>query len=332
MNKFEKIKRFLFLFGLTILLLWLFLLFEDYSGVLPLFIISFTIIIQGILFFIAARAISITLEWNQMKQENWYEVCYITKLEREIPFPFKSLMGELEIQSKYRGTIRNENVKLQILDDKIQKLEQTVTLPCGYSTITYRDVWILDLFGLFYKEYAYQIAPCEIVILPKLRKVNFQEEDIIELSGVQRDMLLTEAEEELTELKTWIPGEPLNRIHWKLSARTEETMMRVAEPAQNTGIFIYVSLCRNGNITESLERGFSLAHVLMEQNLTYDICWYDMETQELHKKQPMTNNDIEMIFLELMRSDMYETLPKNVRAMLGFHRKNEEKTFVFQVG
>lgn len=331
MSKFEKIKRLFVLLGMIFLLCWLFLLFADYSGMLPLFIISFVVFVQEVLFFIAARSISVAIELEQPHNQNAYEVESFTKLDWRIPFPFKEMIGTMEVQSKYRGAVKTTPLRLQIADGKAKTLRNQIILPCGYSKISYRNLRISDMFGLFYKKYPYVVEAEEVAILPRFHNVIFKEEEVVSISGFQKELLFTK-EEELSELKFWNPGEPLNRVHWKLSARTEEPVMRVAEQTEQVSHCIYVSLCRNGNITESLEHGFALSYALMEQNMRYDICWFDSEKQEFCRKSPNGKLDIELIFLELMRAEMYEALPVQIQRILGFQRKQDEKTFVFRVG
>lgn len=88
-----------------------------------------------------------------------------------------------------------------------------------------------DMFGLFSWTRTPKIAPAELLVLP----LNFPVEDVKFAPGDAGWEAMARATEDITnpaDVRTYQPGDALKKIHWKLSARKGELLVRrFEEPA-----------------------------------------------------------------------------------------------------
>lgn len=107
-------------------------------------------------------------------------------------------------------------------------------LHVGVCRIGIQRVVLHDGFGLFHWAYAPRLHPCrELIVLP----IPF---DTWPIAFPKNDMAVRTTprdDEELTapsDTRAWRPGDPMKRIHWKLSARKRELLVRkFEEPRPN---------------------------------------------------------------------------------------------------
>lgn len=128
------------------------------------------------------------------------------------PFPMPPFRGTLRLRSGFTG----ETLRYQ--DDK-----GVPTAHCGSYTITVTRGRVYDYLGLFSFPIQHSV-PKTLRILPKPIPVS----DFPPLPHPHLPLrkTLPDADAENHQLRLYHPGDCLNRIHWKLSAKTGQLLIR----------------------------------------------------------------------------------------------------------
>ena len=168
-----------------------------------------------------------------------------------------------------RGKIRAE----RILTGQKWRLKGNANLPtehCGTLTITPRRVWVYDYLGLlrlpaFHKRtVTLQVmpAPLPAAAVPDMSRYLANAYKPKPGGGFAENH----------ELRLYRPGDNLHQIHWKLSAKTGNLILR--EPMEAVRGLALVSLSLSGTPEEldrKLGRLFWLSEQLLEQGISHQV-------------------------------------------------------------
>lgn len=134
------------------------------------------------------------------------------------------------------------------------RLGQTVSYTftadiCGASSVGIREIRIWDYLGLF--SFAAPVpAACELHVVPDIADVSSEEDYIREIYRLSAEN--GDSEETIDSPSTlfggfpgfdhreYIPGDPIKRINWKLSAKRDKLYVRLDEEAASSKVCIFL--------------------------------------------------------------------------------------------
>lgn len=161
-------------------------------------------------------------------------------------FPVMVVWARLKVQMRYSNTNKTEEQELPVRAF-LKKAEEShlaaKPLHCGILNVHLDELEVRDFLQLFSVRYDYNgirrfvIFPERIVSGGSPQNSKEHEEDYF-LSHLAMDNT------EVLDLRTYVVGDPMNRIHWKLSLRTEDYIVRqYGEPVEKRAA-ILVDLSR----------------------------------------------------------------------------------------
>lgn len=136
-----------------------------------------------------------------------------------------------------------DEIDTQIIVTERKRVVLRKHLKCAYRgnyTIGVDKIVLRDFFNFYRFSYT-EIEQHKILVYPKLRElksrilrqvVNESNESVISNDA--------ESQSVFTDIRKYIPGDPLNRIHWKLSAKAGEFMSKdySGQMTNNTKVFL----------------------------------------------------------------------------------------------
>ena len=122
------------------------------------------------------------------------------------------------------------------------------TRHCGTYRLSAAKVRVYDLFGLFFVPKTLMIEG-EVVVMP----IPSIPEAIPDMSGFKAKGLRRSNQQnmEIYDIRDYVPGDPIKRIHWKLSAKKDSLMIKEAQEETYGHSRLFVPLTRN---REKLDR------------------------------------------------------------------------------
>lgn len=169
------------------------------------------------------------------------------------------------------------------------KFDHLGTYEVGISSVR-----IYDMFGIFYLTYK-NCNKSNIAVKPHI--VNVDNLDFSDVTGRQTSSSAAKSKiesDDYSGIRQYVIGDPIKNIHWKISAHTQDYMVRLFESYTSFGITIYTDFEATGYSNELL---MSIYDCLVET--TYSIANHVLEKSE----------DVELIFNK--DKDVQLLLPKS---------------------
>lgn len=171
----------------------------------------------------------------------------------------------------------------------------------GFITISVKRAKIFDLFGLLplplHKKQIY--GEEKILVLPEREEIFL--DDLNRITDIRQEQgFLDQGEKdppEIDQIREYQPGDALKNIHWKLTAKHDDLMIAERIVEQSCSIVFFVDFAE---MTEDFMRRFySISMELLEQDYSFYLVYYELNTMEITRYQILTEEDLYEYFLQL---------------------------------
>lgn len=138
-----------------------------------------------------------------------------------------------------------------------------------------------------------------------------------EPDAVAMDAGMSEAEEnpkkgydfsEVTDVREYQPGDKLQNIHWKLSAKKDEIMVKERESLSSSRMLVFVELLQDENrvLNDILIAAYGMARYLLENQISFELKYWSIKAQELKSCSVLNLSELD----DWMEQIYYETAYK----------------------
>ena len=193
-------------------------------------------------------------------------------------------------------------------------LLQADTAHCGSFQCTVERAWAYDLLGLF-RFRLKRPLPVTMTVLPRPeRPCPMPAMPDLALS---RHMVPKKGGgfAEDYDLRLYRPGDPLRTVHWKLSAKTGELVVREPLEPQNIYARLSLSLSLNERELDSvLGQLYWLSRKLLRMGVSHLVIWSCAPDGKRYAAQLDLGEDIEQLLLLLMNAPADEVCAKRAEA------------------
>lgn len=162
------------------------------------------------------------------------------------------------------------------------------------------DIIFSDYFRLFNLKLKVR-KQFEITFLPDIKPLNIDVRQNT-LLGVDSDVFSKSKKgddpSEVFAIRDYVGGDKLNRIHWKLSSKQDNIMVKDYSLPVNNNIVIVAELASKkgenalNDIDTVIEAVFSLSNCLCEAELLHKICWYDKKSEQFFSQEVKTTSEM----------------------------------------
>lgn len=170
----------------------------------------------------------------------------------------------------------------------------------GVVKIDLHNIYMYDYFRLF--RFKIKINQSyEITFLPELTPVSMSIRPNT-LLGVDSDVFSKSKKgddpSEVFAIRDYVGGDKLNRIHWKLSSKQDNLMVKDYSLPINNSISIILELAsENGenmltDIDTVIETAINLSNFLCEAEIIHHICWLDPKTSRFFDEEIKDTDDM----------------------------------------
>lgn len=178
---------------------------------------------------------------------------------------------------------------------------------CGFLFVEIEQVEICDLFHLFKKKITVK-GRDRVAVMPEIYRAS------VTLQESTRDFLI-ESEEydknkpgddisEVFQIREYRGGDRLQSIHWKLSARTDDLMVREYSLPIACAVVVFWDMEYDpregyGELDEFFEAGISISLGLLEAGCEHYAVWYDRSSQDLERMEMKEQDDVYLLIERL---------------------------------
>lgn len=212
------------------------------------------------------------------------------------------------------------------------------TTNCGMITYSCDSFQVYDYFRLFSLRKKTKEA-IRIMILPKLYEI--EENFIPNPNGIVKDGDIYSKQKpgddpsEVFGIREYQEGDRLHRIHWKLSSKKDQLMIKEFSLPINCSVDIIVDLyCDNKRDKKYMDSLYevvaSLSNHFILSNIIHSITWYDSNKQECIRYQVEEWEQIYHVLEELYKAKIYQEQSKLLK-LYQEEFQHEHKADIFYI-
>lgn len=147
---------------------------------------------------------------------------------------------------------------------------------CGIYRVTCEEIWVYDCFGLFAKKPT-DLPYADILVLPERVNEQFpiEKETLFSKEDIYSDPNAGQDVSEIKELREYREGDVLSKVHWKLSTKSEELIVK--EYARLAGVCLAVACAGDftelKSMTEYYEMLYTLGLQFLEEEQYFELLY-----------------------------------------------------------
>ena len=221
------------------------------------------------------------------------------------------------------GMKKKKKSTFEQIDDRYGKCVGKMKLNVsGRYEIKASGVRIYDAFHIFSirkkvggTAYIYVLPQCYLVPV----EVTKNTRDFVTDSDVYYSDVRSDDSTEVYQVREYRPGDRMTRIHWKLSARQDEIMVRDTSKALSCPVIICMDLdgrnCRHYGqaMSVALESMVSVSFSLIDVKVPHFIAWYDPEEMSITRYRIVREEDVydaaaRLSYVDSRTNDSYDVI------------------------
>lgn len=195
-----------------------------------------------------------------------------------------------------------------------QKKRVEISTPvkhCGCIETQVADTCVTDPFAIFKREIRLNGAGCQY-IFPQYGELEIGEETLnaydmesYKFSGRRKGSDPSET----FSLKPYAPGDSVKAIHWKLSAKTDEIIIKESSlPVENKLIVVVdkCTACTPDRADEIASYTASVCYSLLKKGIAHSLGWYDAAEKTFAVREIRSEENFQTALREFLRTPFTE--------------------------
>lgn len=325
--------------SLTVLTLLCVILFP---GTVTRTLFSFELILIPVLFWQAEKLkskvkgeLKIPELFIQKQQEFPVEI----QLENKSYLPLPSVLVKLYWENQFTKEVSYAK-ESAMLDAKGQAvlLMMVKSEYCGKIRIGIEEIRVQDYLCLFSKKAAAKSTGKEIVVLPRIHKINLNTVNFVQDRQEGQEYSHARSGEDTSEVfdvHEYRQGDTLQRIHWKLLAKTDKYFVKEYSLPMEQTILVFLDMYWDGakeftreQLDLFLEVLASLSWSMVEQGWRHHIIFYHEEKQTIERVSIESEKDVYFMLEQICDSNIV-TEEKSILDMYQREQEIEKVTTYF---
>lgn len=244
----------------------------------------------GIVNLISLHKMSLAVETPGGVQDRTDASCKV-RIRNEGILPVLSRRFLFLVENTYTGEKRKQHIRVNVLPRSESEVDLKIALAhCGKIRCTVRA-------GLFLKKEAF----CNFTILPELFSTRVEyslhESDIYDCETYSPHRKGQDYSE-IYQIREYVPGDNIRHVHWKLSGRSDNLMVKDASfPLDKSMLVVMDKSISEGTVSPDESEALasitvSVCRCLSDEGLDYQMVWNDPETDLCTVKKVQFEQDL----------------------------------------
>ncbi len=194
---------------------------------------------------------------------------------------------------------------------------------CGVISISVNSVVIFDIFNLFRFHKNINVTR-EIPVFPDESIIDntFTMDFSQGCNNMDESTIKGNDTSEVSEIREYIPGDKLQNIHWKLSAKKDILMVKERMSLTSTQLLFYIELAdlENEALDTVLDYAYGIGTFLCTENKPFTFLWYSVKRQECRSHFILNLDDLRECLCEILYESPfanYKELRSQIPLMCG---------------
>lgn len=244
--------------------------------------------------------------------------------------PITKGIAKVRYENLFSGEQGHFKVRFSV--DAGRKRDRRIPVPmnnCGNLAITVEKVRIYDYLSIFAWTVGKHFETQNILVLPPLREMYLGKDRWYNETNEDSDRfsLYKKGDDpsEIFDIREYMDGDKIQRIHWKLSGKTGNLMVKEGSLPLTKAVNIFVDLCTQGSRrgrhdgANRLVQGlYSIAMFMIEHGIPQKYIWYDEENEEVQERRVEYEEELLWMFQDLFKCHVTDRPEALVEAYLAW--------------
>ncbi len=221
---------------------------------------------------------------------------------------------------RYENSFSGDKGKLKIrfsvdTNRKRDRRIPVIMQNCGNVAITVEKVRIYDYLNIFAWTIGKHFETQNVLVLPPVKEMYLGKDKWYNETSEDSDRfsLYKKGDDpsEIFDIREYVDGDKIQRIHWKLSSKTGELMVKEGSLPLTREMHIFIDLCaagqreeRNHKINLLIQGIYSIAMFMIEHGIPQAYIWYDRKNGVIREYSVEQEEQLYWMFQELFKSSI----------------------------
>lgn len=236
------------------------------------------------------------------------------EIEAKSRIPIPGIQAKMKLRNQFYP--QEKKIILTGMTEGKSRVRLTDTISwehCGPVIMEIQEVRVYDIFRLFSKKIP-GAGKEMLAVLPDYYTANVTLQD-------NRKDFLADSEEydknkpgddpsEIFQIREYRSGDRMQSIHWKLSARTDDLMVKEYSLPTGTQVVLFLDIKYEpgedyGYLDEFIEAGLGISQGLLEAGCEHYVVWFDRKRQDLERLAVKETDDRYLVTERIFSSGPY---------------------------
>lgn len=227
--------------------------------------------------------------------------------------PITKGIAKVRYENRFSGEKGKKKIRFSV--DARKKRDRRIPIVienCGNVAITVEKVRIYDYLSIFAWTVGKHFETQNVLILPPMKEMylgrdrwyNETNEDSDRFSLYKKG----DDPSEIFDIRDFVDGDKIQRIHWKLSSKIGNLMVKEGSLPLTKAVHIFIDLCVKGdkssksrNTNLLIQGVYSISMFMIEHGIPQKMIWYDNKTEVIQERLIEQEEELFWMFQDLYK-------------------------------
>lgn len=317
------IKRSLIYSLVTLITLCMFFLFTEKVIGIVLLMECMYYIMAIVYVRIVSRFIQVKLDKGLYSAEKNSEIPILIQVKNKSKWLSVRCVFKIKVVNNFTGEVKKEIINHTVTRGVKETFSESfLSSDCGEISVYLVEYYVYDWIGCLYlKKKTNDVKKIEILPETHLLMTEIQRttREFITDSEVYSDSEKGDDLSEIYQVREYVEGDPIHDIHWKLSAKTDNLLIKEHGKPLGCVVLIWIDLFRNNTVkhlrgkkhgrknlpVNAIEMAASVSLSLIEQKCVHMVAWYEEKNDRIIRKRVENEENIYELLNRLLYLESY---------------------------
>lgn len=317
------IKRSLIYGLVTLITLCMFFLFTEKVIGIVLLMECMYYIMAIVYVRIVSRFIQVTLDKGLYSAEKNSEIPILIQVKNKSKWLSVRCGFKIKVVNNFTGEVKKEIINHTVTRGVKETFSESfLSSDCGEISVYLVEYYVYDWIGCLYlKKKTNDVKKIEILPETHLLMTEIQRttREFIADSEVYSDSEKGDDLSEIYQVREYVEGDPIHDIHWKLSAKTDNLLIKEHGKPLGCVVLIWIDSFRNNTVkplrgrkhgrknlpVNAIEMAASVSLSLIEQKCVHMVAWYEKKNDRIIRKRVENEENIYELLNRLLYLESY---------------------------
>lgn len=313
---------------------YLLILYESYATLLLFWTVLFFPLLSLLLFSIQCQKMQgkiLTLEATHMIGET---IKVDMELFNDSWFPVAKGAFVWKYQYCFDKKAKEQKVLFSMDSRERQKMQAAfLGKHAGTVTVSLEQLILYDMTGVFRRRKGIGTSRIFLVLPEYKAQSDLKVEEIADFTESEEEFSKVKPGDDSSEvfqIREYQPGDRIARIHWKLSSKRKQYMVKdFSLPIQSQERILFDCYLGAGDkmlkgLDQQISHLLSILYGILLENESIIVCWYDKKLKQLWEKEIKEELDIFVLLRNIFQTKWYEEESDFEEALVLFQEKEKQ--------